>query len=267
MTRETLLVTQLRFAIVAGMLTVSVVACGIIQYRAKAVSRERDLVWRDQAQRLISLTAENQRLSNLVEQVKNERLLPAEQFRDLLRLRGEIGQLRLSETEQKELQKTNAQLRAARAESQKQMAEAQAAPNYWPKEQLAYAGYASPESAMKSMLWAMRSGNLGSWQQSCTPQARADLEREWRKHGMSDADIAQEIKTMSESLTAASTGFHIVEQTDERPDKVVVNLSFDGEGKTRKFVLKRIGDEWKFHNLLVAGQEEASEPQGAPPRE
>jgi len=115
--------------------------------------------------------------------VKNAQKLPADQFRDLLKLRGEIGQLRLAE--QQQLQKTNAQ-----SESQKQLAEAQAAPNYWPKERLAFAGYASPESALKSMLWAIR-----------------------------------------------------------------------------EFVQKKIGDEWKFHNLLVSGQEEAPDSQGAAPRQ
>jgi len=255
--------TKLRFAIVAAVLTSSMVACLIIQVRAKAGTRERERVWGEQAQRLASLAAENQRLSNLVEPAKNAQTLPAERVRDLLRLRGEIGQLRLAGTEQKQLQKTNAQLLAARAASQKQLAEAQAAANYWPKEQLAFAGYASPESALKSMLWAMQSGNLGSWQQSCTPQAQADLEREWRKHGMSDAQIAEEIKTMSESLMAGASGFHIVEQTEESPNKITINLSFDGEGKTRKFVLKKVGDEWKFHNLLVAGQTEPRDAPGA----
>ena len=37
-------------------------------------------------------------------------------------------------------------------------------------------------------------------------------------------------------------------------NRAVINLSFDGEGKTRKFVLRKVGNEWKFDDLIFAGQ-------------
>ena len=40
-----------------------------------------------------------------------------------------------------------------------------------------------------------------------------------------------------------------------QPDRAVVALSFDGEGRTRKFVLRKIGNEWKFDDLILSGED------------
>jgi hypothetical protein len=42
-----------------------------------------------------------------------------------------------------------------------------------------------------------------------------------------------------------SIGFHILDKQVTSPDEVILNLSCDGEGKVRKFVMKRVGNEWK----------------------
>src|SRR5947209_3992392 len=82
--------------------------------------------------------------------------LSRHQLRELLRLRSQVGQLHQTVTEKAPLAKRQAKLKAAVKESEKQVAEEQAAANYWPKEQLAFAGYTDPESTMKSLLWAMK---------------------------------------------------------------------------------------------------------------
>ena len=39
-------------------------------------------------------------------------------------------------------------------------------------------------------------------------------------------------------------------------DQAVINLSFDGRGSAaRRFVLKKWKNQWKFQDLLVAGQQ------------
>jgi hypothetical protein len=174
----------------------------------------------------------------------------------LLKLRNEAGQLRQSGIVKAQLQETNAQLRAVEAKAEKQLAEAQSAPNYWPKDQLAYAGYSDPESSMKSLLAAMNSGDVTSWRQSCTPEAIAQLESEWKKHGLSEAQQNAQLKAMADNLMSSASGFHILDQKMISPDEAIINLSFDGEGTTRKFVLRKVGTEWKFHDLILAGQPE-----------
>jgi hypothetical protein len=34
------------------------------------------------------------------------------------------------------------------------------------------------------------------------------------------------------------------------PDEAVVDLHYEGEGKTRQFVLRRVAGEWKLHQLV-----------------
>ena len=68
-----------------------------------------------------------------------------------------------------------------------------------------------------------------------------------------EAAMAAEAKEASDSL-APSIGFHILDKQVKSADEVVLNLSFDGEGKARKFVLKRTGNEWKLADMLRPGE-------------
>lgn len=244
----------LGFAVV--IVIAGIAASWAIHHRAETQLRERDDSLRQQAETIASLSGENQRLSNLVEQAKSARPLSQDQLRELARLRGQVGPLRQTGAEKSGLAEKNARLKAAREELEKRVAEEQAAPNYWPKDQLAFAGYGDPESALKTMLWAMKNGEVNSWQKSCTPEAVAKMQQEWDKHGKSEADRIAELKGMSDALLSASTGFRILDQKLNAPDTTTINLSFVGEDKARKFVLKQIDGEWKFHDLIFAGQRE-----------
>jgi hypothetical protein len=204
---------------------------------------------------LMRLSAESRRLSELIAQATNSTALSGDQLTELLRLRNEAGQLQHGAAERARLETVNEQLRASKAAAAQQLAEAQAAPNYWPKDQLRPAGYADPESAMKSMLSAMTRGDAGSWRRSCTPEALAQMENRRKQHGISEEQEAEEIKGMIFSLTYASAGFRILDQQVTSPEETIVNLAIDGEGKARKFVLRRVGSEWKIHDLIVDGPE------------
>jgi predicted phage gp36 major capsid-like protein len=171
-----------------------------------------------------------------------------------LKLRGEFRDLRQTKIENARLETANARLRAEENRVAQQLAEARAAPNYWPKEQLAPAGYAEPAAAMKSLLAAMSRGEVNSWRESCAPEALAKMEDMWARRGLSESQREDEIKAMASALVSLSEGFHVIDQTAISPDETMINLSFDGEGKARKFVLRKTGNEWKFEDLLVAGQ-------------
>ena len=120
---------------------------------------------------------------------------------------GRIRQLAASW--QPRIQATNAQLRRIQSDREKHLAEAQALPNYaGSKDQLlAFAGYATPDDALKSLLWTMQTGNFNSWQSNCTPEAVASLEREWKQHGLPPEEQESELKTMAAGLTGNSQGF------------------------------------------------------------
>jgi hypothetical protein len=249
---------KFRFGVVAAMAFASATICVAIQRHSHARLSQQNESMSQQSGQLMQMSAENERLSNLISRVKSSQTLSREQLTELLRLRNEVRQLRQSGIVKAQLQETNAQLRAVEAKAEKQLAEAQSAPNYWPKDQLVYAGYSDPESAMKSLLAAMNSGDLTSWRLSCTPEAIAQLENEWQKHGLSEAQQKAEIKAMADMMMSSASGFHILDQKTTSPDETIINLSFDGEGTARKFVLRKVGNEWKFHDLILANQPDPS---------
>lgn len=136
------------------------------------------------------------------------------------------------------------------------MASARAATNYWPKDQLAYAGLATPDDTLKTLLWFMAAGNpdLNAWQSYQTPEAVADLQREWKKDGLSPEQQQAQLKAYVDGFTSGSDGFHIVNEQMTSPDQAMIDLSFDGEDAVRTFVLKQIDGQWKLDDMRVAGQ-------------
>jgi hypothetical protein len=234
---------------------ISVTVSLAIQHRASNRLREQDETRQQQVAEMTRLSADNVRLSNLVAQVKSSNSLSRDELKELLVLRHEVGQLRQAGAGKTQLQKSNASLRAEAAERERKLSEAQAAPNYWPKDQLAYAGYADPESALKTILAAMNNGDTSAWRTMLTPEALDDMQTEMAKRGLSEAQQDAEMKAVGSALTASSAGFHILDETMPAPDEAIINLSFDGEGAARKFVLKKMGDQWKFQDVMVAGQE------------
>jgi hypothetical protein len=82
-----------------------------------------------------------------------------------------------------------------------------------------------------------------------TPQAKTNLTREdWSNHGPPAEELAASTKLIADSLSPA-TGFYLVGQKLLSQDQAVLDVYFEGEGKTRTVALKRIGEEWKFDNL------------------
>jgi 5'-3' exonuclease len=241
---------------VAASLTMSVV----LEQRAEARLGRQNARRQQQAAQLAQLSAQNEGLSNLIAQLRSAQSLSKDQLKELLRLRNEAGRIRLSAQEKVKLQATNAVLRGVKAKAEQQLAEAQASANYWPKDQLSFAGRADPASALKSMLAAMNSGDVSAWRANCTPEAVSNMEREWTQRGLSAAQQDAEIKSMSEMLLSSSVGFHILDENLTSDNRAVVNLSFDGEGTARKFVLRKVGGEWMFDDLLVAGQDDPRAP-------
>jgi hypothetical protein len=247
--------TRLTLGFACVIAVTSLAASLMIQQSGQAKLREKGEALRQQTAQIAHLSAENERLSKLVTRTANPQTLPPEQLRELLRLRGQIGRLREAAKEQAQLAAANQQLRSGLATSEKALAEARAAPNFWAKDQLAFAGYAEPEAALKTLLWAMNNGDmkayLACW--AFGPEVNVLLAKQ--REETAEAEMVAEGKMLSESL-APAIGFHILDKKTKSPDLVILNLSFDGEGKARKFVVQRSGNEWKLMNMLRPGEGE-----------
>jgi hypothetical protein len=248
-------VTKLTLSLV-GMIAVTGIAVSLaIWHSGQAKLRENVEASRHQAEQIAGLSAENERLSNQVARAKAAQSLASDELSELLRLRGQIGLLRQTDKEEARLQATNAQLRAAQEAWEKQVAEARAAPNFWAKEQLAFAGYAEPEATLQTVLWAMNTGDVKSYLAGWASGDNVNVLFEWELRDQDETELAAGRKSLAETL-GPSIGFHILDKKVASPDQVILNLSFDGEGKARKFVVQKSGNEWKLADILRPGQDE-----------
>jgi hypothetical protein len=238
--------TKLKLGIVGAVVAAGITASLLIQQSARIQLRAEDALLQQQADEMTELQAENERLSNRIAQAQSSPSLTTEQHHELLRLRNEVGGLRRAGMEKGQLQATNALLRAALEAPERELAAARAAPNFWAKEQLGFAGYATPETAMKTTLWAMTRGDVVSYLACFTPEIRAEVEKHLPE--LTQDQIAVEAKEMQESLSPA-IGFHILDQQAVSATEMIVNVSFDGVGKTRKFTMRKVGDEWKLYQM------------------
>jgi hypothetical protein len=240
-------------AIVGGVVFAIVATPLTVQHWCQVQWRKGSERSRRQAERLADLSAESQRLSNLVAQLQKSSVAD-DQIRELLRLRGEIGLLRQTLSEIATLRGKNQQLLAARNRPESQPAtspppDPRTVLAYWPKTQLAPAGYGDPASALQTVLWAMSHGDSDALAASVTPQAKSALTREnWFEHRPPAEEMAAATRQIADSLSPSS-GFYIVGQNVRSQEEAILNVYFEGEGKARDFAMKKIGGEWRFDNL------------------
>jgi hypothetical protein len=111
---KTIVMTTFQKSLVTAVLAVCVCTPLLIQHKAQTRLRTENVLLRAQLGQQEQLTADNQRLSQLLEQITatNSSDLPPAQFNELLRLRGEVTRLR---ARTRELAQSNAQLSAADA--------------------------------------------------------------------------------------------------------------------------------------------------------
>ncbi len=251
----------LRFCCVCGIVAGSVGTPLALWRHASALEAERSRQSHALAEEWTALSNENQRLSNLVARVNGSELAPAK-LAELLKLRGEIGLLRESLIEATNLAARNLELAGTLTNAQmpagaSSLPEGQRVVAHWPREQLGFAGYADPAAALESTLWAMAQGDTNALLNSVTPDVRPKLLRQdWNQHGTPEEELAASARKINDSLQPAK-GFYLLGVRSVSPDQAVLDVFFDGEGRTRKFLMKNVGGEWKFNALGRAGAADA----------
>lgn len=100
--------TKLKIGALGALLVAGVATPLVLQHQAQARLNERNEALERQAAQTDRLAAENQRLSNLLVQAGTTARFPDDTERELLRLRGEVGRLRLAAQELEQLKGTAA---------------------------------------------------------------------------------------------------------------------------------------------------------------
>lgn len=164
------------------------------------------------------------------------------------KLRNEVSQLRTGAKELARLKTENQQLRATPRQFQSTpRTDATASPaatskeGFYAKEDWTFTGYATPETALQSVVWAMREGDTRTFLASLTPEEIARVQKEWGNK--SEAEISADSKRGIDKIS----NIRILESQTLSDDEVVLNVyAAGGEDKVQKVSMKLINGEWKL---------------------
>ena len=212
----------------------------VLEHRATARLREENLALHEQAGQLAGVEAEHQRLTNALAHARDNSL-PEAQLRELLQLRAEVSALRRQTNELAIVQIENYQMRSG-SNALSARPPSAPPPEYLPRESWTFAGYADPDSALQSTLWAWSTGDPKAVMASFTPAHRVG----WGFK--TDEEIAAQI---ARNLRAA-TGFRILDRKNVSDGEFRLIVSDPDIKQKIGFCYKRIGSEWKFDHEFKA---------------
>ena len=220
------------------------------QHQAQVRLRAENESLRRQTGRLTQLEKDNERLANLATQADGS---PAkQQLMELLRLRNEVGMLRRQIHEPNQLPGQNERIQTevtagkGLPDTQNTNLTTAAQPlAVYPKASWSFAGYATPEDAFQSMIWAAANGD--------TERLLAGSTQDWQKEfaksfeNKSSAEASREVK---ESINANSE-FRILDKETIGENLVIFSAVAMGEGgaenpSSNRFVYQRIDGQWKI---------------------
>jgi RNA polymerase sigma factor (sigma-70 family) len=184
---KSIVMTKLQASIIGGLAVISVAAPWAVHDQSQASLRAKEELLRKQAGQLSVLAAENERLSKALAREQRAPVLARESADELLRLRGEVGVLR---EQKREWDRMKGELAAERA-AQTNTAGEHAQPQPIPRASWAFAGYATPEASLESIVWAMSRGDTETFLASMTPQGRRFMEQ--HVSGKTANEITQEL--------------------------------------------------------------------------
>ncbi len=216
-----------------------------VQHRSQIQVRQENLSLHQQLDKMSVLAAENERLSNRVVRVTQSQSLSNDQLAELMRLRGEVATLR---KQKKDLQNQRATLANRPAAPQNAAVRAVKVPRAaW-----AASGYATPEAALQTVLWAMSRGNLGTYRASLTPRGKEALASQFEGKSDSEAaaSLAEEIRDLTElpidekRVSADGIVSFVISSgisTGETDDGTTVQMKDDV-----LLSFRNVGGQWKY---------------------
>ncbi len=179
---------------------------------------------------------------------------------DVLRLRNEVNQLRASTNEINKLRAQVSQLQAQNAQARGQANTAAPAPpptptgatnDSFPRQNWNFAGYATPESALVSAIWAMREGKPQVYLDSLSPEEQQRMAQTWQNKS------EQEIASKHQSDVATITGMRILNRQELSPDQVQMQVFIEGANRNETVTMKKDATgQWKFGGFMRNQQQQ-----------
>jgi hypothetical protein len=213
------------------------------------------LIW--QARRISELQHENRMLRGEIQagdQEANSKVANAHaaldeeitrlraEAREVHKLRNEVSQLRAGRSESEKLRAENQRLKTAPISDGQSAVQSVQQPEFFAKENWIFAGYATPEAALQSFLWAMRQADMKTLQASLTEEGWARFGK--GRDNVPAAALEEEVKRK----VKGTAGFRILERIDISEDEIVLRIHSAGEGSSagdQNIAMRRLEGEWK----------------------
>ena len=173
---------------------------------------------------------------------------------ELVRLRGEITNLRRDQQELQKLRAENQTLRAqneTRSSSQTAPADP-AAPKKLSRNDWTFSGFANPESALQSLLWAGASGDSATALAALTPEQIARMKTEDNRN-RTDEELAAELAKQISKVKS----YQVLETRNLSDNEAVLTLFIDGlEGseQTPRMKMQLIDNQWRLAGPYNPGE-------------
>jgi RNA polymerase sigma factor (sigma-70 family) len=236
-----MIMTKLKLGISALVVAGATTAL-VVQHQTQTRLRvENELL----TQQIAQLKTDNENFSNRLATAGDSKSLSDEQLNELLRLRSEVGVLR---RQTNELGKS---VQAWQSAGRQNLSAANASltETNFPRESWGFAGYATPEAAIQSMLWAKSVGDVKTFLASGAPGVSNGMLNSYLK--------AESDEARSKILVDGSkdwSGFQILNQLPLADNAVMFQVQIQQQvnGTPQQgqmmMVLKRIDGEWKYFN-------------------
>jgi hypothetical protein len=231
--------------ILSGLLMASVAVVVVQQRRITGLRQEKEMIREELA---IAQQSINTKASEPIRTSKEDLERLQAEAREVHKLRNEVSQLRTGMKEADQLRAENQRLRGAVRAPQAAAGTGAGAPpatpsqeGYFAKENWAFTGYATPEAALQSVIWAMREGDTRTFLASLAPEEMARLQKEWGDK--TEAQVGADTKRGTDKIS----GVRILESKSLSADEVVLSVyAAGGEDHVQKISMKRYGTEWRM---------------------
>ncbi len=233
-------------ALVGVLVAIGLATALALEHQTLLAVREEQRGLQQQLDRVTELSARNERQANLPAAAKPAQPLASDPAGELLRLRAELSALRRLTNEFEDVENENAEAHAALDHYLTNAATPKvASADFWPRESWKFAGFATPDNAVQSSLWASDNGDVKALFDSTTGQFRQKLEKEYEGKSADEASI----RAMDEVSNLKS--IQVINRDFQSEDTAVLTAAFEDGGQTHttKLILKKVGNEWKMAGM------------------
>ena len=164
---------------------------------------------------------------------------------ELLRLRNQAAQLRTVTNELQQLRAQVSQLGASPQTAAASRANNGAARELVSREALRFAGYATPDAALQSTLFAMTQGDHNAFLASLSPEEAQRVAKQ------AEGKTPEQMSEKWRRDTGEMTSYRILDRDEVSSEEMVLVIYVAGEKKVVPMRMRKVGEEWKFAGVAT----------------